>query len=570
MKKITLLIMTICLCVSMSAFATDGTWNNSAGGDWEIATNWVGDTIADGAGATATFSIDTGAVSVDASRTVGVFNASAPAGFWVTDGPLVLDGGTPAIDVSGGAIYMNCALAGSSGFNKTSAGWLLLYNTTISGDINVNAGVLGLMWADSIMNADVKVNSGGTLLINNGVSANGKSVTVNSGGELRPYAGTASLNAPLTCNYADAGNTFSVRAEAANDTINLNSNITMTANTVMAVDANGSTININAPVSGAYQLRLLGRSVTASIGVYNINAACTYTGNTILESWGANPRFEMGVNNALPCNGDSAEVKLQVDNSSADTSVTLDLNGTTQKVAKLTFSIDGSQSGHEAIITGSDAGVIEVTNTLWSTAVAGTQIKLTGGKLINNAPGYSICVPMIITNATLIQNGDWWGGAGANFVLQNGAKVGGTGFLAWTGGASTDLVITAGATITPGNSIGTVGCWNLEMQDGSEYDWEVGTAAADMIDVRGDLDISDGGITVNVIDAGSPNGTYTLFAVTGSIVGDPTTDITMNYTGGLTGSGAYRSGNNIVADVVPEPATLGLLALLGLAILRRK
>ncbi len=41
-------------------------------------------------------------------------------------------------------------------------------------DINVNGGILGLMWADSIMNADVKVNSGGTLLINNGVDDNGR------------------------------------------------------------------------------------------------------------------------------------------------------------------------------------------------------------------------------------------------------------------------------------------------------------------------------------------------------------------------------------------------------------
>jgi len=570
MKKITTMIITFCLCASTAIFAADGTWNNAGGGDWETAANWASSTIADGSGATATFSSDTGAILVDTSRTVGVVRASAPSAFWMNDGPLVLEGTTPEINLTGGGVYMNCQLAGTKGFNKTGAAWLLLYNTTISGDINVNAGVLGIMWADSIMNADVKVNSGTTLLINNGVVANGKSVTVNSGGVLQPYLGTAGLNADLTCNYADAGNTFSVQCPAANDTISLNSNITMTANTVMAVDANASTININAPVSGAYQLRLLGRSATASIGVYNINAACTHTGNTVFETWGANPRFEMGVNNALPCNDGNAEVRLQVDNSSADTSVTLDLNGTTQKVAKLSISLDGSQSGHEAIITGTDAGVIEVTNTLWSTTAAGTQIKLTGGKLINNAPGYSIGIPMIITNATLIQNGSWWAGAGAEFILQAGGKIGGTGFLSWNTGASTNLVIPIDATITPGNSIGTIGCWNLEMQDGSEYDWEVDSSSSDEVDVRGDLDISAGGITVNVINDGGPNGTYTLFAVTGSINGDPATDITMNYTGGISGSDAYLSGNNIVADVVPEPATLGLLSLLALAFLRRK
>jgi len=282
MKKITIMMMTICLCASTAIFATDGTWNNVAGGDWEVAGNWVGNTIADGASATATFNTDTGNVNVDVNRTNGVISKSAAADLWLSAGPLVLDGGTPVIDVTVGATYMNCALAGSSGYNKTGAGWLLQYNTTISGDINVNAGVLGLMWDDAIMNADVKVNS--SLLINNGVVANGKSVTVNNGGVIQPYLGTAGLNAPLTCNHPDAGNTFAVQCPAANDVISLNSNITLTANTVMAVDANAGTININAPISGNYQLRLLGRSVTESIGVFNINAPCTSTFSTTSDN----------------------------------------------------------------------------------------------------------------------------------------------------------------------------------------------------------------------------------------------------------------------------------------------
>jgi hypothetical protein len=57
---------------------------------------------------------------------------------------------------------------------------------------------------------------------------------------------------------------------------------------------------------------------------------------------------------------------------------------------------------------------------------------------------------------------------------------------------------------------------------------------------------------------------------TGGIIGT-TNNVTMNYTGGLTGSiHPVIVGNNLEADVVPEPATLGLLAILSLAFLRRK
>ena len=573
MKKFFLSMMTFCLFAGTAIFAADGTWNNAAGGAWETAGNWVGNTIADGAGNTATFNADTAAVVADANRTIGVVSKNSANDIWINGGPLILSGGTPAVDVPGGNLYMNCALAGSSGFDKTGAGWLGLYNTTISGDINVNAGWLWLFWADAIKNADVKVNSGTALVLWDGVVANGKSITVNNGGFIRPWDGTVGINAPLTCNYPDTGgNTFAVEAVGADDIINLNSNITLTANTVMATTENGGTINFNAPISGAANLRLLGRSAITSIGVFNFNAPCTYTGNTVLSTWGAKPRFEMSVNNALPCGSGADEVKLFVSwGNGAPANVTLDLNDKTQQINKLFVAINADSVGQKAIITGSDAGVLEITNvfTTWEGTAGASTLELTGGKIICNGPGCSLGLKMVITNATFINNGSWWGAALGEFELQSGAKIGGTGILGWTGVAASNLVITSGATITPGNSIGTVGCWNLEMQDGSEYDWEVGVSA-DMVDVRGDLDISAGGITVNVIDAGSPNGTYTLFAVTGSINGNPATDITMNYAPTLSGTAAYLSGNNIVADVVPEPATLGLLSLLALAFLRRK
>ncbi len=569
MKKITIIMITVCLYASTAIFAADGSWANVAGGNWEITNNWIGSAIADGAGSIAYFTnIANGNISVDSSRTIGELRTDSSAGFWVNDGPLVLDATTPIIDVSGaGFIYLNCALAGSSGYNKTGPGVLYLYNTTVSGDVNLNAGIIGLGWADAVMNADVKVNSGTVLYIGNGVDANAKSVTVNNGGQIQPYIGTASLNAPLTLNYNDAGNTFAVESALANDVISLNSNITMTANTAMAVTDNGSTININAPISGAFSLRLMGRSATTSIGVYNINAPCTYTGWTTLESWGANPRYKIGANQAFPCGAQTTEFSLQADNSSADTSVTLDLNDYTQRVSILWLKPDGAQSGHYVEITGSDKALLIVTNQLNMAAHAnGAHAKITGGTVLVPATANRSWLnsPVTLTNATLILNAPCYGAASTVIEVQDGGVVEGLYYPS--------LTVKSGGKVSPGNSIGTLAAYgNVIMEAGSEYDWEVDAASADLLNITGNLDISAGEIIVNVIDAGSPDGsTKTLFTVTGTITGAET-NIRMNYGRGVAGpEHPTIDGVNITATVTPEPGIIGLLSLLGLAILRRK
>ena len=574
MKKITIMMMTVCLCATTAIFAVDGTWNNAAGGAWETAGNWASSIIADGAGNTATFSADTGAVAVDANRTIGVFSSSAPAGFWVTGGSLVLDGGTPAIDITGGGIFMNCQLTGTSGFDKTGAGFLYLYDCWVSGTINYNAGGLGLMANNSIANADLNVNAG-ILYINNGVAANGKSVTVNSGGTIQPYLGTASLNAPLTLNYTDAGNTFAVQVPTADNVISLNSNITMTANTVMAVDANGSTININAPISGPFSLRLLGRSATANVGTYNINAPCTYTGWTTLESWGANPRYEIGVNQAFPAGGATTEFSLDAVNSSADTSVTLDLNDYTQRVSILWLKPDGAQSGHHVEITGNAGSVLTVNERFnMATHGNGAHAKITGGTVIVPATAEYTWLnsPVTLANATLILNASWNGAASTVIEVQNGGVVKGLNYGS--------LDVKSGGKVSPGNSIGSLhAIGNITMENGSEYDWEVGNGTdADLLSTDGNLDIS-GGITINAIkmNSTSQNGleTYRFFWINTSagdtITGDGN-DITMNYGPGLAGPEhpTMDDWGFTVTGVIPEPGIIGLLSLLGLAILRRK
>ena len=561
MNKILTMMVSLCLCASTALFAADGTWNNAAGGAWETAGNWASSIIADGAGNTATFNTDTAAVVADANRTIGNISKSAAADLWLNGGPLTLSGGTPAIDVSAGSTYLNCALAGSAGFDKTGTGNLGLYNTIISGDINVNAGWLWLMWADAIKNADVIVNNGTVLVLWDGVVANGQSITVNNGGYIRPWDGTVGINAPLTLNYPDAGNTFAVESVGANDIINLNGNITLAANTALAITENGGEININAPISGPYSLRLMGRSATTSIGTYNINAACTYTGWTTLQSWGANPRYEIGVNQAFPAGGATTEFSLDAANSSADTSVTLDLNDYSQTVNILWLKPDGAQAGHYVEITGNAGSVLTVNEKFNMGAHAnGAHAKITGGKILVPATATHTWLnsPVFISDATMILNAPYYGSAIVD--VQSGGIVGGAYYGA--------LTIRDGGKISPGDDdIGSLAAGNVIMQDNSEYDWEINGTDTDSINVTGTLTLpgTANSVLVNVDRTSPISDTYTLISTSAGITGNA--DVFHSDDEEVSFS---IVNNNVIIGVTPEPGMFIGLILAGIAILRKR
>ena len=214
------------------------------------------------------------------------------------------------------------------------------------------------------------------------------------------------------------------------------------------------------------------------------------------------------------------------------------------KAGGATFDIDNQYKAISEVIT----GVGDMTKTGSKTLAFEVAPTLTGDINVNAG--------------AVVFNCDASGLAGS-INLASGTAIGGTGTLP-------AMTVPDGATIAPGGSIGTLSSGSITMDAGSEYDWEVGDpVSADLLDVAGTFSIPAAGMTVNVIDAGSPDGVYTLVQTTGGIIGNEL-DITMNYVGGITGSDAYIVGTDLVADVIPEPATLGLLAILGLAFLRRK
>jgi len=568
MKKLTQLTTAILLTVSLCAIsvnaAQDGSWALTTGGDYSNPGNWIGGNIADDSTSVAYFTNAISALAViqlQTNRTIGTLNLSGEGNQWWFDGmgySLTLDDGgiTPVIDVDGNlwGASINANLSGIDGFTKTGTKLLNLYASPISGDIDIQEGSLRLAWDNPIPNINnITVGAEGVLVI----------------GE------TNTLHIPLTLNHTDTWvNAFALDVEPGK-VCNIDSNVTMTTDSGLVATGNGTVLNLNSPVSGAYSLRLMGRATDADIGTFNVNAVNTYSGNTTLCTWGSNPRFELNVNQGIPLTGQAGELKLEVYDSSANSSVTFDLNDKTQKISSLFVALHGGQNNHSAVITGSDAGVLEITNsfTSWE-SVPGTVIKQTGGKIICNGPGCSFSTKMVITNATFLNNGSWWGGANASFELQADAKVGGSGILGWETSAS-NLVITSGATITPGQSIGQVGCWGLELKEGSYYDWEVDDGSFDSIDVRSNLFLPSAvnSVTVNVSHIGDvqPEQTNWMIYVASGINGN-VDSIYMDYPISMTGPEhpEILYGHVMITGLIPEPATLGLLAILGLAIIRRK
>src|SRR5438105_2616739 len=126
------------------ARAASGTWTNTAGGNWDLATtaNWSGGIVADGADSTADFStIDITAdttVALTEARTIGnlVFGdtATATTGSWILNGVGVLTlattTGTPQITVNtlgtGKSVTLAMGIAGNGGFLKGGIGQLIL------------------------------------------------------------------------------------------------------------------------------------------------------------------------------------------------------------------------------------------------------------------------------------------------------------------------------------------------------------------------------------------------------------------------------------------------------------
>lgn len=267
---------------SHAAWAVNGTWNSAQSGDWDTAGNWVGGTIADGAGATANFTqpdLSAGSIQVNLvnPRTIGnlVFADSNPAtgadmNWELLGSPLTLEGGTPTITVNamnpGGVALINAPLAGTAGFAKSGAGVLALGNVahTITGPVTVNAGTLRLDVALP-PTTPITLGNGTTLQTNLNMDATGsRQFNVASGSTVNlDITGDVELGRMT----AD-GATLNVTIEPAAGTFTPGGN--------WGATGSPAAFNVNSPNGGF--LRLAPNLSSANGGIRNFNA------NTLLNS----------------------------------------------------------------------------------------------------------------------------------------------------------------------------------------------------------------------------------------------------------------------------------------------
>ena len=137
--------------------AGSGVWTNLNGGSWAVSGNWTNGAVAGGTDAVADFSTLNlslnPTVSLNGTRTVGTIlfddqNVSVKHGWTLSTGsggPLTLatSSGKPSLAVQSSTNTISALVAGSQGFTKTGAGYLVLSGTsTVTGNIAVNNGAL--------------------------------------------------------------------------------------------------------------------------------------------------------------------------------------------------------------------------------------------------------------------------------------------------------------------------------------------------------------------------------------------------------------------------------------------
>lgn len=184
-----------------------------------------------------------------------------------------------------------------------------------------------------------------------------------------------------------------------------------------------------------------------------------------------------------------------------------------------------------------------------------------------------------VTAGTLILNGPTGnknGGGGYDpmlgYVVAPGATLGGNGTI--NVAALAKVTVSAGGELSPGESIGTLtvnGDVDLFGTLLIEVDSQAAGQQADLLVVNGALDLT--GSSLIVSGDGSVLGEFTLMTVAGGL-GSVTGDFASTDYSGLTGLAGitklFWDGDNLVLSTVPEPASVALMALIGLTVFRRR
>jgi hypothetical protein len=315
-----------------------------------------------------------------------------------------------------------------------------------------------------------------------------------------------------------------------------------------------------------------------ALGVANITNSGTIIGRGAAQSYGikitgTGSNFGDTITNTLTGLIQGSGTGTGVDGAviqTGDGNDTVNNAGTIQRTGSNSYAI-ATESGNDQVnITGSTASVngdIDGGSGTDTFAVAGIY---THDKAITNFETANVTSGRFTLSGTM---------TGADFNVSNGAEfkvnglvAGGTGnssvsgVLSGTGTIDQSVVVTGSGGVSAGNSIGEIVVADLEYQEGSFSNFEIGASTSDLITVTGSLAFS-GSSTINVFDLGlQTTGTFVLFDYT-SLTGFDNLALGILPTGWSASLIDDIGSSSVLLGVtaIPEPGTVALVAL-GLAV----
>ena len=579
-----------CLLAGASALrvqAQSGVWTNDASGLWSAALNWTNGVMADGAGSTADFAtVNLTAdrvVTLDTSRTLGSLRLGDSVGTngfsaWRLEasGGSILTlstgtGGSPALVATAGTNVLALPLAGNEGFTKSGGGVVVLTAANpLSGTLNldsesffaVNDGAVRVTASGALANVASPIRfrnnthpdqlgstlqldgSAGPVVVAQDFLMNGRNhpspqienlagsntlsglVQVNTGGAnylLRSVAGTLHVAGTLS---SLAGGTRTYTFQGAGEHV------------VSGTIENGNA-TVNVAKTGPGTLRLTGaNSFSGTVNL--LEGAVEFSTLENLGDPSTTLNFNGGFLRYAP-------------------GVTLDLTASKQLTLLGAGGIDTAGNNvafggavpliGEGGLTKTGAGRL----TLDGPAYYNGATRVAVGTLALGAAGSLASTGLVVAaGATLDVT------AQSAFVLQAGQTLSGDGTVLGSISDGSGSIINAGTVGTPG-TLTFDGALTLSGGGTLAFDLTnaptAGAGVNDLIVVDGDLTLMAGtAVALNFLKGVPSPGTYTLFQVTGSISGDPASDLVAPVLGNR-----YTVAFGVDATATPKRVTMTIV-----------
>ena len=323
-----------------------------------------------------------------------------------------------------------------------------------------------------------------------------------------------------------------------------------------------------------------------------INVSATLTGETqILQSGGNNGSYLNGLI-TLGSGGQAGNLTIQADNGNSGSSP--QVKGGITGTGNLTLNLNGPAIGHGINVqniniktgavdmagsitttsVGSDSGTVDISSDIGSN-VTGINQNSTQPLVLSGTNTYT--GPTTVNGGALLITGSL--ASGSAVAVNSGGTLGGSGII---GGVVT---LTSGGILQPSFDSATptsLTVGSLIAGTGSTIDLNISGSSNDSVTVTTSGGLTYGG-TLAIADALPQIGTYQLFTFTGAATGD-FAGVTVNGNALIDPIGTWTGTSNgfdfsfvestgvltVSGASIPEPATLGLMAVMGASILLLK